>query len=206
MRLRPHRDEPAPRQGGGFTYNLEGGVFYNSPNAPDDSRLLAGLRFASRTDRTMTYVEYYRRQAPLPSAPHPWLYLCLPASKYFEYARRVFDTPVEFAYSSPRFSVWRSNSIKRPLTRMPNEEMIIRFQCSRNPPPTADMPAMLAMNRTLYERARDIGGTRLTTSAIPFSQADWIQQYGPAWKAFSDAKRRFDPNNVLTPGPGIFPS
>lgn len=68
------------------------------------------------------------------------------------------------------------------------------------------MSAVLAMNRTLYERAREMGGTRLTTSAIPLSQADWIQQFGPAWKAFSAAKRRFDPKNVLTPGPGIFPS
>jgi FAD/FMN-containing dehydrogenase len=51
-----------------------------------------------------------------------------------------------------------------------------------------------------------LGGTHLTTSAIPLSQGDWIQQFGPAWKAFSAAKRRFDPNNVLTPGPGIFPS
>ena len=194
-----------PRQGGGFTYNLEAGAFYSAPNEPDDPRLLAGLRFDSRNVRTMTYVEYYRRQPSLPSAPHPWGYLCLPASKYLEFAKRVFDTPAEYAFSSPRFSVWRRNSIKRPLTRMPNEARVIRIQCSRNPPPSADMSAVLATNRTLYERARDLGGTRLTTSAIPMSQADWIQQYGPAWKAFSAAKRRFDPNNVLTPGPGIFP-
>jgi cytokinin dehydrogenase len=196
----------APRQGGGFTFNLEAVAFYNAPNVPDDPRLLAGLRFDSQTARSMTYVEYYRRQPSLPSAPHPWLYLCLPASKYLEYAMKVFDTPAEFAHSSPRFSVWRRNSIKRPLTRMPNEALVVRFQCSRLPPPSADMSAVLAMNRTLFERARDMGGTRLTTSAIPLSQADWIQQCGPAWKAFSAAKRRFDPNNVLTPGPGIFPS
>lgn len=196
----------ARRQDGGFTYNLEAGAFYNAPNEPDDPRLLAGLRFSSRTVHALTYVEYYRRQPSLPSAPHPWLYLCLPVSNYLEYAKRVFDTPAEAAYCSPRFSLWRRNSIKRPLTRMPNEALVMRFQCSRLPPPSADMSPVLAMNRTLYERARDFGGTRLTTSAIPLSQADWIQQYGPAWKAFSDAKRRFDPNNVLTPGPGIFPS
>jgi cytokinin dehydrogenase len=196
----------APRQGGGFTYNLEAGAFYDAPNVPGDPRLLAGLRFDSQTVRAITYVEYYRRQATLPSAPHPWLYLCLPASKSLKYAKMVFDTPAEFAYSSPRFSLWRRNSIKRPLTRVPNEALVMRFQCSRLPPPSADMSEVLAMNRTLFERARDMGGNRLTTSAIPLSQSDWIQQYGPAWKAFSDAKRRFDPNNVLTPGPGMFPN
>ena len=51
-----------------------------------------------------------------------------------------------------------------------------------------------------------MGGTRLTTTAIPFSQADWIQHYGPVWESFRDAKKRFDPNNVLTPGQGRFPS
>jgi cytokinin dehydrogenase len=65
---------------------------------------------------------------------------------------------------------------------------------------------VIAMNRTLYERARETAGTRLTSTAIPFSQADWIQHYGPAWESFRDAKNRFDPNNVLTPGQGMFPS
>jgi FAD/FMN-containing dehydrogenase len=60
------------------------------------------------------------------------------------------------------------------------------------------------MNRTLYERARDMGGTRMTSSAIPFSHADWIQHYGPAWEFFRTAKQRFDPNHVLNPGSGMF--
>jgi cytokinin dehydrogenase len=194
----------APRQGGGFAYNLEVGSFLSAPDRPDDPRLLAGLQFDSHNVRTMTYVDYYHRQPALASAPHPWLYLCLPASRYLEYAKKVFATPAEVAYSSPRFSVWRRDSIKRPLTHMPNEALLVRFQCSRLPPASAYMPAVLAMNRTLFERARDLGGTRLTTSAIPMSRSDWAQYFGPAWRGFSDAKRRFDPNNVLTPGPGIF--
>jgi hypothetical protein len=68
----------------------------------------------ARTDRTMTYVEYTRRQPSLPSAPHPWVYLCLPASKYLEYAKRVFDTPAEAAYLSPRFSVWETQQHQTP--------------------------------------------------------------------------------------------
>jgi FAD/FMN-containing dehydrogenase len=195
----------APLKGGGFTYNLEAGVFYNAPKPPGDAQLLPGLSFASQAARTMTYVEYYRRLPDLlPRVPHPWLFLCLPASRFLEYAKRVYSIPAEFAYSPPRFSVWRTSSIKRPLTRVPNEDVVVRFQCSRNPPP-AEVPAVIAMNRTLYERARDMGGTHVTTSAIPLSQADWIHHYGPAWAPFRDAKRQYDPSNVLTPGPGIFP-
>ena len=97
--------------------------------------------------------------------------------------------------------------MKRPLARVPKEALVVRFQLSRMPPASfTDISFLVAMNRTLYERARDMGGTRLTTTAIPFSQADWIQHYGPVWESFRNAKQRFDPNNVLTPGQGMFPS
>jgi cytokinin dehydrogenase len=197
------------RPGGGFTFNIEGGAFYDAPNTPSEAQLLAGLRFTSQTASVMTYVQYYRRQevcgvcTPL---PHPWLYFCLPASRFVEYAARVLATPAEVAFALPRFSAWRKSSIKRPLVRMPNEDLVVRFQLSRNPPASADIPSVIAMNRALYERAREMGGTRVTSTAIPFSQADWIQHYGPAWELFRDAKNRFDPNNVLTPGQGMFPS
>jgi hypothetical protein len=92
-------------------------------------------------------VDYYRRGRPLPRAPRPWLYLCLPASRYVEYAKRVFSTPEEFAYSGPCFSVWRRAGIRRPLTPLPDENVVVKFQCSRSPPASADMPAILAMNQ-----------------------------------------------------------
>jgi len=195
------------RPGGGFTYNLEAGAFYDAPNVPSEAQLLAGLRFTSQTTRVMTYPEYYRRvPGRLPPLPHPWLYLCLPASRFVEYATRVFASPAESAFSAPRFSVWRRSSIKRPLARVPNEDLVVRFQLSRRPPASADVASLVAMNRSLYERAREMGGTRLTTTAIPFSQADWSQHYGSVWESFRAAKKRFDPNNVLTPAQGMFSS
>ncbi len=196
------------RPAGGFIYNVEAGVFQDGPDAPNEAQLLAGLKFASRTVRMLTYVEYYRRVTDFTPAgyllPHPWLYLCLPAAGFMEYATKIIATPAEVAFSSPRFSVWRRSSMKRPLARVPEGELIYRFQLGRVPPATADIAALVAMNRTLYERARDLGGTRMTSSAIPFSQADWIRHYGPAWKAFAAAKARYDPNNVLTPGQRMF--
>jgi FAD/FMN-containing dehydrogenase len=196
------------RADGGFTYNLACGAFHDAPNTPRESQLLAGLRFTSKTVRVITYPEYYRRTPSIPSKlPHPWLHLCLPASKSVEFGNRVFSTSAEVAFSSVHlFSVWRTSGIRRPLTRVPSEELAVRFQLLRRPPASfTDVGALLAMNRTLYERARDIGGTRLTTTALPFSQADWSQYYGPAWESLRTAKQRFDPNNVLTPGQGIFP-
>ena len=34
---------------------------------------------------------------------------------------------------------------------------------------------------------------------------EWQRQYGDEWEEFAERKRRFDPDNILTPGPGIFP-
>jgi len=193
---------------GGFTYNLACGAFHDAPSTPTESQLLAGLRFARKTIKVIRYPSYYRRTPSIPSKlPHPWLHLCLPASKSVEFGNRVLSTPAEVAFSSVHlFSVWKTSRIRRPLTRVPSEDLAVRFQLLRRPPASfTDVDALVAMNRTLYERARDIGGTRLTTTALPFSQADWIQYYGPVWELLRTAKQRFDPNNVLTPGQGIFP-
>jgi FAD/FMN-containing dehydrogenase len=193
------------RQGGGFTYAIEAGAFYDAPNEPSDAAVLDGLKPASRTVTTMAYEQYYRRQGLPTPGPRPWLYLCLPASQFLQYATNVFASPEEHAFSAPRFSVWNRRSVKRPLARLPDEDLAVRFQLSRMPPPSfTSTDSLLRMNTALYERARDVGGTRLTTSALPFSQADWMEHYGPVWPWFSDMKKYFDPNHVLTPGPGMF--
>ncbi len=199
----------AGRPGGGVAYYVEGGAFYDAPMTPNETPLLAGLKFASKTATVMTYEQYYRREEVCTicptTTPKPFVYLCLPASRYVEYTTSVLATPKEAAYLTPRMSAWRRSTIKRPLVRLPSEEIVYRFQLSRVLPASADIPSFIALNRTLYERARDMGGTRMTSSAIPFSQADWIRHYGPAWEPFRAAKQRYDPKNVLTPGHNMFP-
>jgi hypothetical protein len=55
------------------------------------------------------------------------------------------------------------------------------------------------------EERHDMGGYRMTSSAVAMSQDDWKRHYGPAWQVVQAAKTKFDPKNVLTPGHGIFP-
>jgi cytokinin dehydrogenase len=62
----------------------------------------------------------------------------------------------------------------------------------------------LARNRALFELARERGGTRYPIGAVEFNRTDWRLQYGEAWPEFARRKRQFDPDNILTPGPGIF--
>jgi FAD/FMN-containing dehydrogenase len=200
----------AGRPTGGVGYYVEGGAFYDPPNAPDEAKLTAGLKFAKKTATEMSYEQYFRREevctpctTPLQK---PFVYLCIPASRYVEYTSGILSSPTESAFLVPRMSAWRRSAIKRPLTRMPDEEIIYRFQLSRVLPAGTDTAAMIALNRTLYERARDMGGHRMTSSAVPMSQEDWKRHYGPVWQAVQAAKTKFDPKNVLTPGHGMFPS
>jgi FAD/FMN-containing dehydrogenase len=65
---------------------------------------------------------------------------------------------------------------------------------------------MMAETQGLFERMRSVGGKcYLPHSSIRLSPAEWEDHFGPdAWKRLAGAKNRFDPNHVLTPGPGIF--
>ena len=200
----------AARPTGGVGYYVEGGAFYDAPNDPDEAKLTTGLKFAKKTATTMTYEQYFRREevctACTTPLQKPFVYLCLPASRYVEYTSGILSSPTESAFLVPRMSVWRRATIKRPLTRMPDEEIIYRFQLSRTLPAGTDTASMIALNRTLYERARDVGGYRMTSSAVEMSQDDWKRHYGPAWQIVQAAKTKFDPKNVLTPGHAMFPS
>jgi cytokinin dehydrogenase len=64
---------------------------------------------------------------------------------------------------------------------------------------------MLARNRRLFEQARAAGGTPYPIGSIPFARSDWVRQYGDAWTPLIALKRRYDPDGILTPGPGILP-
>ena len=114
--------------------------------------------------------------------------------------------PATAGYIAPWFSIWKREAQKRPLARVADEEFIYRAQFNRVLPNSADIKAFLALNRSLYEKARDLGGTRLTTSAIPFAPADWERHYGPAWPAFKAAKAKYDPGNVLGSAVQVFAS
>jgi FAD/FMN-containing dehydrogenase len=63
---------------------------------------------------------------------------------------------------------------------------------------------MIADNRKIYDRIRDAGGMLYPVSAFPMSPDDWKQHFGPVWRQFAEAKRRYDPNDLLTPGYNLF--
>lgn len=193
----------------GLEYYIEGAVFYDEPNTPNIEELKKGLKFSSVEPTKWTYEQYFRRAESCYSCvdqPKPSLYLTVPASKFDEFAKSTLSEPATAGYIAPWFSIWKREAQKRPLARVADEEFIYRAQFNRVLPNSADIKAFLALNRSLYEKARDLGGTRLTTSAIPFAPADWERHYGPAWPAFKAAKAKYDPGNVLGSAVHVFAS
>ena len=67
------------------------------------------------------------------------------------------------------------------------------------------LDAMLAANHALVVRVQAAGGKIYPPYCPILSKEQWQVHYGAeTWQRFAAAKRRFDPNNVLTPGAGIF--
>jgi FAD/FMN-containing dehydrogenase len=93
---------------------------------------------------------------------------------------------------------------KRPLLPFPKEPLAFQAWIIRRAPEER-VPAVLDANLKLWERVKAKGGERYAGyGAVPFTPADWARHYGRAWARLQAAKKTHDPENVLTPGPGMF--
>ena len=139
--------------------------------------------------------------------PHPWLDLFVPATAVDRFVGEIVSdlTLADTGQDPVLLYPVATNRLTLPLFRVPDEEIVFLFSILRTAPPDASAIAkMLADNRKFFERNRDRGGYRYAINAIPFSQTDWKQHFHPVWGKLIAAKRRYDPDSILTPGQGIF--
>jgi cytokinin dehydrogenase len=204
---------PSP---GGWVYFIEATRDYTPPEAPDNVNLLAGLHFLAPVINDMAYFAFADRVSPLIDSlqangrielPHPWFDVFVPDAVIDAYAGPILAnlTPDDLGPDFPiLFIPIKTDRITRPLLRMPDEPVAFLFDILSTAPDAAAAAAMIARNRRLFELARDVGSKKYVIAAIPFSRHDWQEHYQPVWGPLVSAKRRFDPDRVLTPGPGIF--
>lgn len=195
----------------GWTYLLEGVVYYTPPAAPDDSALLAGLGPADITE--MPYFDWLNRiydlvqQLMALRLPGPWINLFLPDSAVDSYVSDLLATtaPSDVGGVVLLYPVLRS-LIRQPFVRLPDSPVVFLLALLRtvSPPNEAETQRLIAVNREQYDQAVSVGGTHYPVGAIPLTPADWRAHFGDQWPAFRAAKRRYDPRNVLAPGQGIF--
>jgi cytokinin dehydrogenase len=191
-----------PDPTGGWTFRLETVAELAGP--PDADAL--------------PYLEYLDRLAPLERAlrgngqwsfPHPWLMTFVGNAHVEEVvgAELARLTPADLGpFGQVALSAFRRRSVTTPLLRLPPDELCYAFNLVRIPPtddPT-EVDRMLSANRSVYERVRAAEGVVYPVSALSMSRDDWRVHYGPAFDRFGRAKRRYDPDFVLTPGYDVF--
>jgi cytokinin dehydrogenase len=203
----------------GWRFMIEAATYFTPPHTPDDGARLAGLRdnrveaqistesyrdFTFRLDPTVAFL----KSIGVWQLPHPWLSLLLPASKTNAYISQVLAhlTLADTGQGPILLYPFLPAKMQRPLFRVPDETAAFHLSILRTgAPDPAVVSAMLAQNRAFYDAAVGVGGNRYIIGAIPdFSPRDWQRHFGRRWGFLEQSKRRFDPENVLTPGQGIF--
>jgi cytokinin dehydrogenase len=213
-----------PDANGGWVYQLNAAIYFDPANPPNNDHLLRGLSFDPASVQVVdsSYLNYILRvdfQFDFLKAiglwdgvVHPWFDVFLPDWSVERYVGDVIPNlePDDVGLSGLilLFAQKRSK-LTRPFLRMPRgHEWIFLFDvltANTGPGPDPAFQArMLERNRELFERARRAGGTRYPIGALEFSRLDWIRHYGEEYAQLARLKRRFDPANILTPGPGIF--
>jgi len=208
-----------PDGAGSWLFQLETAKYFSPGNEPDDACLLSGLAFNPGTQSTqdMTYFDYLNRVAPLIvflrqigvwDFPHPWINLFVPAANAQTLiGETLANLTVDDVGQGPiRIYPFNRELFRTPFFRVPDSRHFFVFALLRNAvPPTPERAAQLIEdNRTLFERAVALGGKRYPFDSVPMTRHDWQKHYQPLWGAFVSAKRHFDPDEILTPGQGIF--
>ena len=208
---------------GAFVWLLNVAQFHDASTTPDMAHLLRDLSFIPGTMATndMPYLAYQlqvdllidqlRDIGMFEGVMHPWYDVFLPDSELGDYASEIvssFEPDDVGMFGFVLLFPLRTSTITRPLFRLPDEELVWLFDVltSHNAPgKDEDFAAnKRARNNAWYDLARDVGGTRYPIGTLDFTPGDWRRHYGSEWYAFKKAKEKFDPENILTPGPGIF--
>jgi cytokinin dehydrogenase len=213
--------QPMPNGGAGWQYYLEAAAYYDG-TPPDDAALIGDLSYERGTQQItdLGYFDFLGRLAPavafLESTgewfdPHPWWNVFLPGSATDEFVSGVLAAldPADIGASGVILLYpLRRRALTAPLLRVPGEDLVFLFSLLKTAAPDTGAigaDAMISANRQLYEQVRGLGGYQYPVGSIPTTAADWRAHFGAAWPLLTDARRRYDPHGILTPGQGIFP-
>ena len=116
-------------------------------------------------------------------------------------------TPADLGtFGQITLTAFRRQAVTTSLLRLPTDDLYYAFNLVRIPTTDSIIEArrLIAANRATYARVRSAGGTLYPVSALPMSRADWRRHFASTFDRLREAKRRFDPDDVLTPGYAIF--
>jgi cytokinin dehydrogenase len=204
---------------GGWIYWLELGWDQPASSLPADSALLAGLGGIPGSERVFD-LSFFDSVALTPALdalyangrarlPHPWFDVFIPGSSIAEFAGEFFsdlkgsETAADFPTG---FYPLRPPLSRTPLLRLPQEPDAFLFDFLCTVSDEIQAARMVERNERFYGRVRAMGGSLYPIGSTPLSPEAWQAHFGPHWEGFAAAKHRYDPDNVLAPGQGIFPT
>jgi FAD/FMN-containing dehydrogenase len=210
-----------PDGNGGWIYGINAVKWYSPGAPPDDTQVLAGLNFpppaltvvdmdAYSYDTFADNIFATLETQGLFDIPHVWGDVFLPASKTSAYVKSVLQTltPADLGPDGGFILLFEvKNMFPETIAfRLPREEKVFLFDIltSGSFSDPNYVPGHLAKARAVFEGARELGATLYPIGSTPMSRNDWIRQYGPIYPILALAKTLFDPDRILTPGPGIF--
>lgn len=207
-----------PGDGSGWIFLLEAVKYFDPATPPDDAALTGDLSFlpGTLTTEDRSFFDFANRLAPLIEflmqlgvwdLPHPWIDVFVPGRRAVSFISSVLDEEtLESTGQGPIliYPTFRSR-VRTPFLMLPKDPIFYLFSVLRTTIPPVNPQDQLTRNRMIYDRLMAIGGRRYPIGSVePYTAADWREHFGPRFPLFRLRKRRFDPDNVLTPGHGIF--
>ncbi len=215
-----------PDGAGGWIYQINAIYYFNDfEGEPDGDYLLRDLNlppsaatiqdqsYLANALKVDTIIDYLTAVVPgYKDLIRPWFDVWLPDEAVEDYVGNVLSQlspddvgPTGFLLMLPQ----KRSQFTRPNLRVPcDTEWVYLFDIltsSATPgPDEAYEEQMLERNRRLFDEARAVGGTRYPIGSLEFDQQDWVLQYAEVYPKLLLNKQRFDPQHILTPGPGIF--
>jgi hypothetical protein len=202
-------------------------VFAGPGERVDDAHLLRGLTVApsAATVGDAGYLEHIcridvavddlRDRLGWDALPKPWLTAWLPDAAVEAVLGEVLAGLAPHDVGVGGFVLLYTHlraALTRPSLRLPapdGSDLVHLFTLMTAGPPgsgAAFATAMLERNRRLLDRAVAAGATRYPIGTVEFGPDDWRAHYGDRWEHLQELKQRYDPEGVLTPGPGVFTS
>lgn len=205
------------------TYRLYAAVLHDRSAPPDDAAITRGLSATAEIADAdyLTYlfaideaIDAVRESANWDRLVKPWLDVWLPGSTIEDYFAEIMPTltPRDIGpFGAGLIYPQRRAHTTRPFPRLPEPDgspwayvVDLNTVSESTAPDEAFVTEMMERNRRLFARTRAHGGVLYPIGSVPFAADGWRTHFGAAWPAFRAAKRRYDPDHVLTPGPGIF--
>jgi cytokinin dehydrogenase len=188
-------------------------VEYAPGEEPDDEALLSGFRFHRRAHQEdMSQIHFCRRMEPMFELwkrsgywemPHPWMEVTLPWDRAREYIEMVLENlPPGALGGGGHVLLWpsRTDCSEVPLFMHPEGKLVLGWGILGAVPPFA-LEEGLAKLDLASELSIAYGGKRYLSGYITFDTAEkWAAHFGRQWPRLVAAKKRYDPDGILSPG------